>query len=79
MSSTLSFVEQRFKEFAPHVPFEFDFLDSEVGQLYREEHRLGKIINYLSVLSIFIACLGLLGLCSAIKLSAMVRRSPIGG
>ncbi len=64
MSSTLSSVEKRFKEFAPHVPFEFDFLDSEVDELYREEQRLGKIINYLSVLAIFIACLGLLGLAS---------------
>jgi putative ABC transport system permease protein len=62
ISATLEFIKNKFKEFAPGAPFEYKFLDDEVSEMYMAEERLGEIFNFLSVLAIFIACLGLLGL-----------------
>ena len=64
MSGTLSFIEKKFKEFAPNAPFNYSFVDDEIAELYMEEERLGKLISSFSVLAILIACLGLLGLAS---------------
>jgi len=62
ISATLEFIKNKFKEFAPGAPFEYTFLDDKVAEMYLTEERLGKTFNFLSVLAIFIACLGLLGL-----------------
>ncbi len=71
MKDTLSFVESKFKGFAPHSPFNYNFMDEEIAEMYMEEDRLGTLINSFSVLAVFIACLGLLGLAS----SAINRRT----
>jgi len=65
IENTLSFIENKFKEFAPHAPFEYRFLDEEIAEMYLEEDRLGTLINSFSALAVFIACLGLLGLASS--------------
>ncbi len=39
-------------------------MDDNFDLLYRKEDKFGKTIEYFSVLAIFIACLGLLGLSS---------------
>ena len=64
IAKTLSFIEKKFKELAPNVPFRYTFVDDEIAELYMEEERQSKLINTFSVLAIFIACLGLLGLTS---------------
>ncbi|UCC40199.1 MAG: hypothetical protein JSV96_01715 [Candidatus Aminicenantes bacterium] len=64
MSETLSFIENKFKEFAPNAPFSYSFIDDEIAELYMEEEKLGKLISSFSILAILIACLGLLGLAS---------------
>jgi putative ABC transport system permease protein len=61
---TRKFLEMIWKEFVPHRPFEFSFLDDEYKRLYRTEQRIGKILQWFSLLAIFIACLGLMGLSS---------------
>jgi len=45
-------------------PFDFFFLDDSFNELYQKEQRTGEIFSYFSLLAIFIACLGLLGLAS---------------
>jgi len=65
MKDTLSYIETKFKEFAPHSPFNYTFMDEEIAEMYMEEDRLGTLINSFSVLAVFIACLGLLGLASS--------------
>ena len=52
---------------------EFDsvFLDESLAAAYEQEQRLGKIVQYASILSIFIACLGLFGLATLV----VVRRT----
>jgi putative ABC transport system permease protein len=42
--------------------FEFRFLDESLNALYEKEIRFGTVVNYASVVSIFIACMGLFGL-----------------
>lgn len=59
---TIAYLENTWSKFAPKTPFEFTFLDSEIDKLYRSEERLGNIFASFSILAIFIACLGLLGL-----------------
>jgi putative ABC transport system permease protein len=55
-------VKEVFKKINPGAPFEYVFLDQEIDQSYRNEERTSKIFSYLSALSVFISCLGLLGM-----------------
>ncbi len=47
---------------APNQDFEYQFLDEALAQQYAQELRLGSIVQVASLLSIFIACMGLFGL-----------------
>jgi ABC-type antimicrobial peptide transport system permease subunit len=60
--SAISFIEDEWNEYNPATPFEYHFLDEAVDNLYWEEMRLSRLMNYTSFFSIFICCLGLLGL-----------------
>jgi putative ABC transport system permease protein len=62
--ATVSFLENKWKKFAPNCPFEYYFLDEAIDNLYSTEQRLGKIFRYFAFLAIFISCLGLFGLAS---------------
>jgi putative ABC transport system permease protein len=64
VSGTLSYIEKTFKKFAPGMPYDYAFVDDQVARMYISEERLGKLINSFSVIALFIACLGLLGLAS---------------
>jgi len=64
LKKTISFIEQTYKKFSPGWPAEYSFLDSNLLKNYRSEVNLQKIINYLTILAILIACLGLFGLAS---------------
>jgi putative ABC transport system permease protein len=61
---TLTFIEDKYKEFSSGYPFSYSFLDDRVDSMYRSEQRLGKSFAYFTVIAIFIACLGLFGLSS---------------
>jgi putative ABC transport system permease protein len=62
IASSVRFVENAWHKFAPEQPFEFSFLDKDFDALYRSERDTGTIFAILSALTIFIACLGQLGL-----------------
>lgn len=55
-------LEKLTKEYAPAFPFRYSFLNQDWEGFYKAEGQRGKIFNALSVLSIFISCLGLFGL-----------------
>lgn len=61
---TLSQLESTWKNFAPSEPFDYNFLDAAFDAQYRSEQRLGSIFITFALLSIFIACFGLFGLCA---------------
>ncbi len=60
--SSIFFIEKVWKKYAGDETFEFSFLDQALKQLYKNDQTTSKIAVIFSVLSIFIACLGLLGL-----------------
>ena len=58
----VSSLESKWKSFLPGVPFEYSFLDKDFEALYRSEQRMGTVFGVFTFFSIFVACLGLLGL-----------------
>jgi putative ABC transport system permease protein len=72
---TLSFIKNKWNELAPHLPFEYEFLDDQFNKLYTAEMRTGKIFYSFALLAIALACLGLLGL---VTFSAYQRTREIG-
>ncbi len=65
--STIQMVEavsSLWQELNGQAPFEYAFLDESFDNQYKQEVRFGKLISLFSMLSIVIACLGLLGLVS---------------
>ena len=59
---TLRYMQKKWSELAPHLPFEYEFLDDQFSKLYSAETRTGKIFYAFALMAIGLACLGLLGL-----------------
>ncbi len=59
----------------PVLPFKYSFLDDDLDRFYKSEARLGNIVSWAGGISIFLACLGLLGLAA---LSVVNRMKEIG-
>jgi len=63
---TIGVLKDVFEQNTSSQPFDFTFLDDEYNRLYRKEQRTGQIFGTFSIIAVFIACLGLLGLASFI-------------
>lgn len=61
---TLKSLEEAWEQVYPLDPFIYSFLDDDFDSLYRTEKQRGRIFLVFSLLAVFIACLGLLGLAS---------------
>jgi putative ABC transport system permease protein len=62
IKETTASVEAVWKKYFPQLPFEYVFLDQDLNSQYTADERRGKIFAALSILTIIITCLGLLGL-----------------
>jgi putative ABC transport system permease protein len=62
--NVLSFIEEKWLEIAPSRPFEYTFQDQELSGLYKDEDQFSKFSVLLTLLALFIASLGLMGLTS---------------
>jgi len=71
----LAGIKDVWDEFAPGMPFSYEFLDTAYDQNYQSEQKMGKEFRYFSFLGIFISCLGLIGLAAYI---AERKRKEIG-
>lgn len=60
--STIQGIESTWERFLPDQPFRFTFLDADLAELYQAEQIAQKVFSLFSLLAIFIACMGLLGL-----------------
>ncbi len=60
--STIPQIEQLWKQHLPDQPFRYTFLDSDLAKLYQAEQTSKKVFGLFTMLAIFIACMGLLGL-----------------
>ncbi|HEX2848020.1 MAG TPA: ABC transporter permease [Chitinophagaceae bacterium] len=54
--------EKIFKKYNPEYPFAYKFVDEEYANKFKGEQRVGTLAALFSGLTIFISCLGLLGL-----------------
>ena len=63
-SEVIDFIGNKWDQFNIEYPFEYTWMDEEFDQLFDTERQTGKILLIFSIISIFITCLGLLGLIS---------------
>ncbi len=75
VEGSMKSIEETWNRIVPNYPFEFNFMDERVDQMYRAEERIGTLLRYFSGLAVFIACLGLFGLAS---FTAEQRTKEIG-
>ena len=62
--ATVDFIKKTWSDIFPEYYFEYEFLDQHLAELYRQEQRQLVLFRIFSGISIFIGCLGLLGLVS---------------
>lgn len=67
LSKTVSGIHEIFNSHFPEAAFNGKFLDQSIQAYYDQERRIGIMFQIFSAISIFIACLGLSGLASAIS------------
>jgi putative ABC transport system permease protein len=59
---TLADVKAKWVQFAPEELYDFSFLDDRIDEMYRTEERFFNIFTFFTLLAIFIAGMGILGL-----------------
>ncbi|MDA3954138.1 MAG: ABC transporter permease [Bacteroidales bacterium] len=57
-------IENTWIEFVPSRPFEYQFFEEQLDELYKDEQRFGRFSLMLTILAIIIASMGLVGLTS---------------
>jgi len=75
IASTLGFIEKTWKRTVPMFPFNYSFLDEAFDESFQAEESLSRLLTTFALISIFISCLGLLGLASY---TAQQRTKEIG-
>ena len=75
ITKTISSIREEWSGLSPNRPFNYHFLDDRLAEQYINEQRQSQTIIYLTIIAIFIACLGLFGLSTFI---AEQRRKEIG-
>lgn len=66
IDEVINFLTAQWEEIDPNHPFEYYYLEDDLGNLYAEDRRLAQLTKALTFLAIFISILGLLGLASYI-------------
>ncbi|HTQ66893.1 MAG TPA: ABC transporter permease [Puia sp.] len=73
--ATIKRIEKAWKEVYPEQEFSYEFLDESIAKFYEAEQHISKLLNWCAGLTIFISCLGLLGL---VMFTTTQRRKEIG-
>ena len=71
VAANINVLQKVWKEIAPAQDFDYKFLDESVASQYETEKRTNIIVKIASLLSVFIACMGLFGLATL----AVTRRT----
>ena len=66
IKETVEFIESKWNELFPGVPFEMVFANEQLKEYYEDEENTMKLFTFFTLLSIIISCLGLYGLISYI-------------
>jgi putative ABC transport system permease protein len=75
IKESMEFIEAQWKKIVPEVPFEYNFFDDRYQLAYEQEIKSGILISAFTLLTVFIAALGLFGLSA---FSAEQRTKEIG-
>jgi len=59
---TIDFLRKKWESIYPRTLFEYSFLSDDFQKMYDKETRTMKMITIISLLSLFISCIGLFGL-----------------
>ncbi len=62
ISGLLATMKKQWEAFHTDEPFTYAFMDDLYNKTYSSEQKTGSILNMFSILTIFVACLGLFGL-----------------
>jgi putative ABC transport system permease protein len=74
-TNNIASIENTWNTMAPGQPFDYQFMDEAFNTTYEAEQKLSQIFFIFTMLSIFIACLGLFGLAA---FNAEKRTKEIG-
>lgn len=72
---TINTITRTWHTLYPDAPFEYKFYDQTIGDFYKKEQQISRIINLATGVAILISCLGLFGLAT---LTAHQRTKEIG-
>ncbi|GAB5410287.1 MAG: ABC transporter permease [Balneolaceae bacterium] len=75
IQESIAEISTSWRQFVPEIPFSYSFLDDNLQEVYRNDLRWSKVINYSSFFAILIACMGLFGL---VTLSVNSRQKEVG-
>ncbi len=72
---TVKYIDETYRKLAGDKPMQSFFFDEEYERLYKTEVSTARVLVIFASISVFIACIGLIGL---ITYSAALRRKEIG-
>ena len=75
LPAVIAAAEEAWNDLSPAYPFQYEFLDERLDQLYTSEIRQGRLFAFFGGVAIFIACLGMFGL---IAFVSALRAKEIG-
>jgi putative ABC transport system permease protein len=75
VEAALGGIKNLWNTFSPDYPIEYNFLDESFGKMYQAEDKLKTLLSIFTAITIFVACLGLLGLAAY---AAERRRKELG-
>lgn len=62
LNTLIGKIEKEWKPLFPEAPFDYNFLDENIANMYKDDLRTERLINVAMGITVFISCLGLLGL-----------------
>jgi ABC-type antimicrobial peptide transport system permease subunit len=62
LKTLMSHIEENWKTVFPNKPFGYSFLDESIANMYADDLRTERLTNVAMAITVFISCLGLLGL-----------------
>jgi putative ABC transport system permease protein len=74
-AASLAFMEEKWAELLPQYPFEYNYVDDAINNMYEAEERMASLFKVFTVVAVVIACLGLFALAS---FTAQRRTREIG-
>jgi putative ABC transport system permease protein len=74
-SRAIAAMQREWNELLPGIPLKYSFLDDDINNYYSNEQKWSNIVGWAGAISIFLACLGLLGLAA---LASVNRTKEIG-